>query len=205
MPTARRAMIAAFAAAGLAGATLFAPIAAAVPDTQGDDTSVTTENGPETTAHGDATANGETTAAEPDAESATPDGETTVADDATTPAATDDAEAPATTDGQSAEGQITPVATNTGDCSAATLGRTSADVNTKLADYMDKNPAVNSALIEITRQSPWVAVGQLEGYFRDNPVQADEIRTIQAPLGEFQHRCGLQVSPADALAALSDI
>lgn len=180
MPTARRAMIAAFAAAGLAGATLFAPIAAAVPDNPSDETSVSTENGPETTAHGETTAADETT------------GETTTDGDTTA-------------NGETTEGEVTPVATNTGDCTAATLGRTSADVNTKLADYMEKNPATNAALIEITRQSPWVAVGQLEGYFRDNPVQADEIRAIQAPLGEFQHRCGLQVSPADALAALADV
>ncbi|BBY99895.1 hemophore-related protein [Mycolicibacterium fallax] len=91
------------------------------------------------------------------------------------------------------------------DCNAAELARTSAGVNSKLADYLDKHPETNGALIEITRQPAFIAVGQLDGYFNEHPVEANDIRAIQAPLNDFKNRCNLQVSPSDALSALSGI
>lgn len=118
------------------------------------------------------------------------------------PAATDEAgteQAPAT------ETETAAPAAAADDCNAAGLARTSAAVNTKLADYLDQNPDVNGALIEITRQPAFVAVGQLDGYFNEHPQQANDIRAIQAPLNDFKNRCNLQVSPSDALSALSGI
>jgi hemophore-related protein len=50
-----------------------------------------------------------------------------------------------------------------------------------------------------------VAIGQMDGYFNDHPDEANDIRAIQAPLAAFKDRCGLQVSPTDALTALADV
>ena len=50
-----------------------------------------------------------------------------------------------------------------------------------------------------------MAVGQVDGYFAEHPQQADEIRAINAPLTDFKNRCGLQVSPTDALTVLADV
>ena len=104
----------------------------------------------------------------------------------------------------SSEATEAPVAA-ADDCNAAELARTSAGVNSKLADYLDKHPETNGALIEITRQPAFIAVGQLDGYFNEHPVEANDIRAIQAPLNDFKNRCNLQVSPSDALSALSGI
>ncbi|MGC4049950.1 MAG: hemophore-related protein [Paludibaculum sp.] len=92
-----------------------------------------------------------------------------------------------------------------GDCTAANLAKTSASVDTALADYLTKHPDTNAALIDFTRQPAFTAVGQMDGYFKDHPAEADAIRGIQAPLNEFKDRCGLQVSPTDALAALASL
>ena len=99
----------------------------------------------------------------------------------------------------------TPAAAADGDCNAAALAKTSASVNTALADYLTKHPDTNSALIEITRQPAFVAVGQMDSYFNEHPTEANAIRGIQAPLNAFKDRCGLQVSPTDALAALASL
>ena len=108
-------------------------------------------------------------------------------------------EAPATSANE------TPAAAADGDCNAAALAKTSASVNTALADYLTKHPDTNSALIEITRQPAFVAVGQMDSYFNEHPTEANAIRGIQAPLNAFKDRCGLQVSPTDALAALASL
>jgi hemophore-related protein len=63
----------------------------------------------------------------------------------------------------------------------------------------------NQALIDATRQPAFVAVGQFDGYFKDHPEQADDLRAIQQPLAAFKDRCGLQVSPTDALTVLADV
>lgn len=120
-------------------------------------------------------------------------------DTAPTSEATPSSEATATSEATEA-----PVAA-ADDCNAAELARTSAGVNSKLADYLDKHPETNGALIEITRQPAFIAVGQLDGYFNEHPVEANDIRAIQAPLNDFKNRCNLQVSPSDALSALSGI
>ena len=64
---------------------------------------------------------------------------------------------------------------------------------------------MNQALIDITRQPAFVAIGQVDGYFGDHPDQADAIRGIQQPLVDFKNRCGLEVSPTDALTVLADL
>lgn len=50
-----------------------------------------------------------------------------------------------------------------------------------------------------------VAVGQFDGYFGDHPQEADELRAIQQPLADYKNRCGMEVSPTDALTVLSDV
>jgi hemophore-related protein len=91
------------------------------------------------------------------------------------------------------------------DCSAAGLSSTISSVTKSLSDYFAAHPDVNQALIDATRQPPYVAVGQFDGFFDEHPQEADEIRAIKAPLGEFQNRCGLQVEPATALVVISEL
>lgn len=90
-------------------------------------------------------------------------------------------------------------------CTAAGLSSTLSSVTGALSTYFEKNPDVNAALLEATRQPAFVAVGQMDGYFADHPQQADEVRAIKAPLIDFENRCGLQVSPSEALVALSNL
>jgi heme-binding protein len=99
----------------------------------------------------------------------------------------------------------TAVATAAGDCNAAGLATTISSVTASLSVYFAAHPDVNEALIEATRQPAFVAVGQFDGYFKDHPEQADDLRAIQAPLAAFKDRCGLQVSPTDALTVLADV
>lgn len=103
----------------------------------------------------------------------------------------------------SAQDDPPPVAPD--DCNASTLAQTVSSVTDALSQYFAAHPDANQALIDITRQPAFVAVGQLDGYFNDHPDQAADIRGIQAPLTAYKDRCGLQVSPTDALAALAEV
>jgi heme-binding protein len=91
------------------------------------------------------------------------------------------------------------------DCNAATLAKTISSVTASLSDYFAAHPDANQALIDATRQSAYAAVGQFDGYFNDHPDEANDLRAIQAPLGAFKDRCGLQVAPTDALAVLAEV
>jgi hemophore-related protein len=91
------------------------------------------------------------------------------------------------------------------DCSASTLAQTVSSVTASLSEYFAAHPDANQALIDITRQPAFVAIGQMDGYFSDHPDQANDIRAIQAPLAAYKDHCGLQVSPTDALTALADV
>jgi hemophore-related protein len=91
------------------------------------------------------------------------------------------------------------------DCNASTLAKTASSVNAALSDYFAAHPDASQALIEITRQPAFVAVGQFDGYFGEHPQEADELRAIQQPLVDYQNRCGLQVSPTDALTVLAEV
>ena len=71
--------------------------------------------------------------------------------------------------------------------------------------YFAAHPDANQALIDAARQPAFTAVGQFDDYFKDHPDEADALRAIQAPLGAFKDRCGLQVAPTDALAVLADV
>jgi hemophore-related protein len=112
------------------------------------------------------------------------------------PVAADDTTAPTAA--------ATPVAA-AGDCNAAGLATTISSVTASLSTYFAAHPDVNEALIDATRQPAYAAVGQFDGYFKDHPAQADDLRAIQAPLAAFKDRCGLQVSPTDALTVLADV
>jgi hemophore-related protein len=71
--------------------------------------------------------------------------------------------------------------------------------------YFAAHPDVNQALIDAARQPAFIAVGQFDDYFEEHPDEADALRGIQAPLGAFKDRCGLQVAPTDALAVLAEV
>jgi len=91
------------------------------------------------------------------------------------------------------------------DCNASSLAKTVSSVTASLSDYFAAHPDVNQALIDITRQPAFVAVGQFDGYFGEHPQEADELRAIQQPLVDYKDRCGLQVSPTDALTVLAEV
>jgi heme-binding protein len=100
----------------------------------------------------------------------------------------------------------TPSVASAGDdCNAAGLARTISAVTASETTYFETHPDVNQALIEFTRQSGFQAMGSFNDYFKDHPDAADDLRGIQAPLGAFKDRCGMQVAPTDALAVLGDL
>jgi heme-binding protein len=106
----------------------------------------------------------------------------------------------------SADPEVAPApAPAADDCNAAGLATVISSVTAQLSTYFAAHPDANQALIDATRQPAFVAVGQFDGYFNDHPDQADELRAIQAPLAAFKDRCGLQVSPTDALTVLADV
>lgn len=90
-------------------------------------------------------------------------------------------------------------------CNAATLATTISSVTSQLSTYFAAHPDANQALIDATRQPAFTAVGQFDDYIGAHPDQADQLRAIQAPLAAFKDRCGLQVSPTDALTVLADV
>jgi hemophore-related protein len=91
------------------------------------------------------------------------------------------------------------------DCNASSLARTVSSVTASLSDYFAAHPDANQALIDITRQPAFVAVGQFDGYFNEHPQEADELRAIQQPLVDYKNRCGMEVSPTDALTVLAEV
>jgi hemophore-related protein len=106
-------------------------------------------------------------------------------------------------DAPAAPAAVTPAVAD--DCNAAKLASTISAVTTELSTYFAAHPDANQALIDATRQPAFVAVGQFDDYISAHPDQADELRGIQAPLAAFKDRCGMQVSPTDALTVLADV
>jgi hemophore-related protein len=99
--------------------------------------------------------------------------------------------------------ETTPVAAS--DCNAATLATTISSVTSQLSTYFASHPDANQALIDATRQPAFTAVGQFDDYISAHQDQADQLRAIQAPLAAYKDRCGMQVSPTDALTVLADV
>jgi hemophore-related protein len=91
------------------------------------------------------------------------------------------------------------------DCNAAGLSKVISSVTGDLNVYFAAHPDANQALIDAARQPAFVAVGQFDDYFKEHPDEADALRGIQAPLGAYRDRCGLQVAPTDALAVLAEV
>ena len=98
-----------------------------------------------------------------------------------------------------------PMPAPANDCNASTLAKTVSSVTASLSDYFAAHPDANQALIDITRQPAFVAVGQFDGYFNDHPQEADDLRAIQQPLVDYKDRCGMEVSPTDALTVLAEV
>jgi hemophore-related protein len=105
----------------------------------------------------------------------------------------------------SADPESEPASAPADGCNASQLAKTVSGVTASLSDYFAAHPDVNQALIEITRQPAYVAVGQFDGYFGDHPQEADELRAIQQPLADYKNNCGMQVSPTDALTVLAEV
>jgi heme-binding protein len=99
----------------------------------------------------------------------------------------------------------TPAPAPVDDCNASTLSKTVSEVTAALSEYFAAHPDANQALIDITRQPAFVAIGQVDGYFNEHPQQADELRAIQQPLVDYKNRCGMQVTPTDALTVLAEV
>ena len=104
-----------------------------------------------------------------------------------------------------ASAQPEPAPAPVDDCNASTLSKTVSDVTASLSEYFAAHPDANQALIDITRQPAFVAIGQVDGYFNEHPQQADELRAIQQPLVDYKNRCGMQVTPTDALTVLAEV
>jgi heme-binding protein len=98
-----------------------------------------------------------------------------------------------------------PEPTPPDDCNASSLAKTVSSVTSSLSDYFAAHPDANQALIDITRQPAFVAMGQVDGYFNVHPDQANDLRAIQQPLADYKNRCGMEVSPTDALTVLADV
>jgi len=98
-----------------------------------------------------------------------------------------------------------PEPTAADDCNASTMAQTISSVTASLSQYFAAHPDANQALIDITRQPAFVAMGQVDGYFNDHPDQANDLRVIQQPLADYKNRCGMEVSPTDALTVLADV
>jgi hemophore-related protein len=105
----------------------------------------------------------------------------------------------------SADPESEPAPAPADNCNAATMSSTISTVTSELSTYFAAHPDANQALIEITRQSAFTAMGQMDSYFNDHPDQANDLRAIQQPLAAYKDRCGLQVSPTDALTVLADV
>ena len=105
----------------------------------------------------------------------------------------------------SADPETEPAPAPPSDCNASTLAKTVSSVTASLSDYFAAHPDANQALIDITRQPAFVAVGQVDGYFNDHPDQANDLRAIQQPLADYKNRCGMEVSPTDALTVLAEV
>jgi hemophore-related protein len=87
-------------------------------------------------------------------------------------------------------------------CSASGLAAVMSSVTSATSDYLAAHPETNQALLEITRQAPFAAVGQFDNYFSAHPQEADELRAIQQPSLEYQNRCEMQVLPSEAFTVL---
>lgn len=105
----------------------------------------------------------------------------------------------------SADPEPEPAPAPVDDCNAGTMAQTISSVTASLSEYFAAHPDANQALIDITRQPAFVAVGQVDGYFNDHPDQADDLRAIQQPLVDYKNRCGMQVTPTDALTVLAEV
>jgi hemophore-related protein len=105
----------------------------------------------------------------------------------------------------SADPESEPTPAPADNCNAATMSSTISTVTSELSTYFAAHPDANQALIEITRQPAFTAMGQMDSYFNDHPDQANDLRAIQQPLAAYKDRCGLQVSPTDALTVLADV
>jgi hemophore-related protein len=105
----------------------------------------------------------------------------------------------------SADPESEPAPASADNCNASMLAKTVSGVTASLSDYFAAHPDVNQALMDITRQPAFVAVGQFDSYFGDHPDEANDLRGIQAPLVDYKNRCDMQVSPTDALTVLADV
>jgi hypothetical protein len=89
----------------------------------------------------------------------------------------------------------------------ATLPRWPSDQFGSVAavDLLRRSPGRQPSADRCDAAASLHAVGQFDDYIKAHPDQADQLRTIQAPLAAYKDRCGMQVSPTDALTVLADV
>ena len=103
-------------------------------------------------------------------------------------------------------GRAPPAAAVADDCTAAGLAKTISSVTAAEQTYFAAHPDSQPGADRLHHGSPaFSAMGAFDDYFKAHPEEADELRGIQAPLGAFKDRCGMQVAPTDALAVLAEV
>ena len=90
-------------------------------------------------------------------------------------------------------------------CSAANLAETISSLNHNLSQYLAAHPDTNQALSDMTKQSPYAALGVFSSYFDAHPQAAQDVRALQQPLKDLANQCGYQVTPGQIQGALWDL
>lgn len=93
-----------------------------------------------------------------------------------------------------------PTATATpAPCTASGLAGTLSSVSGAAAAYLDSHPGTNDALSAAGSQPAPQAESAVRGYFQAHPQEYFDLRGIVAPLSDLSNRCGVSVSPGQAV------
>ncbi len=90
-------------------------------------------------------------------------------------------------------------------CSASGVANTITSVSQSFSSYLVSHPETDKALTDIAKQPGTVAEASYQAYWTNNPAVADELRTIQQPVNDLQEKCGIQLTPSQAVSALEAI
>jgi hemophore-related protein len=94
---------------------------------------------------------------------------------------------------------------NSDSCSVSAIAQTSSTVSASTSTYLASNPDANTALTDITTQSPADTTQAFRAYFDKNPKVTDELKAINQPAVDLSSKCGVEVTPTPISAALSDL
>jgi heme-binding protein len=88
----------------------------------------------------------------------------------------------------SADPESEPAPAPADNCNTSQLAKTVSGVTASLSDYFAAHPDVNQALIDITRQPAFVAVGQFDSYFGEHPQGGRRTAGDPAAPGRLQEQ-----------------